>query len=58
MVVSLIAVAVTYSSDFTPALSNDFLDIQASTERELTLERVHDMIRTYSQMHPIDKYTQ
>ena len=54
----LIAVAVTYSSDFTPASSKEFLDIQGSIESGLTLKRVHDMIRTYSQMHPTDKCSQ
>ena len=50
MVVGLSAVEVTYTSDFAPALSKGFLDIQATIECVLTLNRVRDMIRTYSQI--------
>ena len=35
-----------------------FLDIQATIECELTLKRVHDMTRTYTQMHRTDKYSE
>ena len=56
MVVGSSAVAVTLSSDFEPALSKEFLDIQATIECEFTLKCVRDMIRTYSQFHRTDKY--
>ena len=42
----------------TPVSSKEFLDIQATIECGFTLKRVHDMIRTYSQMHGTDKYSQ
>ena len=45
-------------SDFAPASSKEFLDIQATTECGFTLKRVRDMIKTYSQMHRTDKYSQ
>ena len=41
-----------------PVSSKEFLDIQAILERRFTLKRVHDMIKTYSQMRRIDKYLQ
>ena len=31
---------------------------QATTVREFTLKRVSDMKKTYSQMHPTDKYSE
>ena len=40
--------------DFTPALNKEFLDIHTTIECGFTLKRVHDMIRTYSQMHNKD----
>ena len=40
------------------ASSKKFLDIQATVECRFTLKRVHDMIRTYSQMHRTHKYPQ
>ena len=40
-----------------PALSKEFPDIQATKECGFTLKRVPD-IRTYSQMHRIDKNSQ
>ena len=43
-------VAVTSTSDFAPALSKEFLDIQATVECGFTLKRVLDMTRTYCQM--------
>ena len=49
VVVGLIPVAVTWTSDFAPGSSKEFLDIQATIEREFTLKRVRDMTRTYSQ---------
>ena len=33
-------------------------DIQATIECGFTLKRVRDMIKTYSQMHRTDKYSQ
>ena len=51
-------VAVTSPSDFAPASSKEFLDIQATIECGFTLKRVRDMIKTYSQMHRTDKYSQ
>ena len=41
-----------------PPSSKEFLDIQATIECGFTLKRVRDMIRTYSQMHRTDKYSQ
>ena len=41
-----------------PVSSKEFLDIQANMECRFTLKRVRDMIRTYSQMHCTDKYSQ
>ena len=35
----------------------EFLDIQATIECGFTLKRVRDMIRTYSQMHRTNKYS-
>ena len=49
-------VTVTSPSDFAPASSKEFLDIQATVECGFTLKRVRDMARTYSQMHRTDKY--
>ena len=51
-------VAVTETSDFVPASSKEFLDIKTTIECGFTLKRVRDMIRTYSQMHHIDKYSE
>ena len=42
----------------TPALSKEFLDIQATVECGFTLKLVRDMIKTYNQMHRTDKYSQ
>ena len=36
----------------------EFLDIQATTECGFSLKHVRDMIKTYSQMHRTDKYSQ
>ena len=58
MVVGSSPFAVTYTSDFQPVLINEFPDIQATIEYGFTLKRVRDMIRTYSQMHRTDKYSQ
>ena len=43
-------VAVTSSSDFAPALSKQFLDIQATIQCGFTLKNVRDMTRTYNQL--------
>ena len=43
-------VAVTYTSDFAPASSTEFLDIHAAIECGFTLKRIRGMIRTYSQI--------
>ena len=50
MVVVSSLVTVTYTSDFTPALSNEFRDNQAIMEIELTLNHVLHMIKTYTQI--------
>ena len=50
MVLGSSPVAVTSSSDFVPASSKEFLDIQATIECGFTLKRVRDMTRTYSQL--------
>ena len=39
----------TATGDFAPVSSKEFLDIQAAIECGLTLKRVRDMMRTYSQ---------
>ena len=49
MVLGSSPVAVTSASDFAPASSKEFLDIQATIECGFTLKRVRDMTRTYSQ---------
>ena len=45
-------------SDIAPVSSKEFLDIQATIECGFTMKRVRDMIRAYSQMDRIDKYSQ
>ena len=47
MVLGSSPVAVTSPSDFAPASSKEFLDIQATIECGFTLKRVRDMTRTY-----------
>ena len=51
-------VAVTSPSDFAPASSKEFLDIQATIECGFTLKRVRDMIITYSQADYSSKITE
>ena len=58
MILDSSPVAVTSTSDFTPASSKEFLDIQTTIECGFTLKRVRDMKRTYSQMHRTDKYSE
>ena len=48
MVLGLSPVAVTSPSDFAPASSKEFLDIEATIECGFTLKRVRDMTRKYS----------
>ena len=50
MVADSNSVAVTYTSDFAPASSKEFLDIYATIECGFALKRVRDMIRTYSHL--------
>ena len=45
-------------SNFAPASSKEFLDIQVTIECGYTLKRIRDIIRTCSQMHRTDKYSQ
>ena len=47
-----------YSSDFVPFLSKEFLKIQATIECGFILKGIRGMIRTHSQMHRTDKYSQ
>ena len=42
-------VAVTHTLDIAPVSSKELLDIQATIKYGLTLRRVRDIIRTYSQ---------
>ena len=51
-------VAATQTSDFAPASSKEFFDIQATIECGFTLKGICDMIRRYSQMHLPDKYSE
>ena len=50
MVLGSSPVAVTSPSDFAPASSKEFLDIQATIECGFTLKRIRDMTRTYSHL--------
>ena len=52
------AVAVTLISDIVPDWSKELLDIQATIECRCTVKNVRDRIRTCSQMHHTDKYSQ
>ena len=47
--------AVTKTLDFSLVSSKDFLDIQVTIESGFTLNCVLGMIRTYIQIHRIDK---
>ena len=55
MVLGSSPVAVTSPSDFAPASSKEFLDIQATIECGFTLKRVRDMTRTYSHLQYLFK---
>ena len=57
MVLGSRPVAVTQTSDFAPAFSKQFHDIEATRECGFTLKSLREMIRTYSQMHRTDKYS-
>ena len=48
MVLSSSSVAIPWTSEFAPASSKEFLNIQATIECGFTLKHVHDMTRTYS----------
>ena len=50
MVLGSSLVAVTSPSDFAPASSKEFLDIQATTECGFSLKPIRDMTRTYNQL--------
>ena len=50
MVVGSSPVAVTLTSDFAPASSKEFLDIQTTVECRFTLKGVRDMTRAYRQI--------
>ena len=54
MVLGSSPVAVTSPSDFAPALSKEFLDIQATVECRFTLKHVRDMTRTYSHVFNLE----
>ena len=58
MVVSSIAIAVTYTSDTTPVLSRYVFDIQATTECGFTLKHISDTMGTYNHVQHTDKYSQ
>ena len=45
-------------TDMAPVSSKEFLEIHIAIECRFTLKLVLDMIRTYSQMHRTDKYSQ
>ena len=50
--------SITYTSDFAPVWSKKFLQNQVTIEFGLTLKRVPDMTRPYSQLHRANKYSQ
>ena len=50
MVVGSSPVAVTLTSDFVPASSKEFLDVQTAVECRFTLKGVRDMTRAYRQI--------
>ena len=58
VVVGLSHVAVTKTLDIVPDSDKEFLDIRTTIEYGFTLKRVRKMIREFSQMHRIDKYSQ
>ena len=45
-------------ADIAPVSSKEFLEIQATIECGFSLKGVRDMLRTHSQMHRTDKYSQ
>ena len=46
------------TSDIAPVLSENILDIKATTECTFTLKRIYDMIRIHKQLHHVHKYSQ
>ena len=58
VVLGLSPVAVTSASDFAPASSKEFLEIQVTIECGFTLKSVRDMKITYSQMNRTDKHSE
>ena len=54
MIVGSNPVSVTETSDIAPVSTEEFLDIQATTECRFTLKRVHDMIITYIEINIIN----
>ena len=58
MVLGSTPVAVTSPSDFAPASSKEYLDIQAAIECGFILKQVRDMTRTWIQMRRTDKYSE
>ena len=50
-------IAVTQTSDFAPASRNQMLNIERGKDCGFNLKFVHDMTKTYSQMHSKDKYS-
>ena len=56
VVVGSSPVAVASPSNFAPASSKEFFDIQATIEIGFTLKPVRDMTRKYREMHRTDKY--
>ena len=57
MVVGSRLVAVTYTSDFAPVSRNEIINIQTTTDYGFNLKIVHDMTKTYRQMHSKDKHS-
>ena len=47
-----------HRTDFAPASSKEFLDIQATIDSGFTLKRASDLTRTYSQMYGTDMYSE
>ena len=58
MVLGSNPVAVTQTSDFAPASSKEYLDIQAIIDCGFTLKRVSHITRTCSQMHGTNNYSE
>ena len=50
-------IAVTLTSDFSPALCNEMLNIHIIKDCGFNMKFLCDMTKTYSQMHSKDKYS-